>query len=379
MNEFMEQFLIESRELIEQATHDLLALEHDPTDRARLDSAFRSFHTLKGGAGIVDFTAMADLVHAMEDLLSEVRTEPQTETRTETRATARPFSKRLIDLCLSGLDQMTLWLNAAEALETFPADADAAASRLVAVFRAHTEQEAVPPHGAAASHMPGTTVAGSQAVPGEPLLPPHAVAVLKAQADLLALPVDAGAAGRNGAAITVIHNILRHFGLTMPPRDAAADSAAQPSSILPPGVEPGNARGEATRGLRVDTARIDSIVKLAGELTVAKNALGHAIAFHAAADQNLLRQNLQKSHAQFERLTSELLRAALGARVLPLRQVFQRFPRLVRDMAAGLGKPVRLVTQGDATEADKTVVEALFEPILHILRNAVDHGIEPSA
>ena len=78
-----------------------------------------------------------------------------------------------------------------------------------------------------------------------------------------------------------------------------------------------------------------------------------------------------------DRLTADMLRSILAARVLPLRQVFQRFPRLVREMASSLDKPVRLETAGDATEADRTIVEALFEPILHVLRNAVDHGIEP--
>ena len=98
MNEFLEQFLVEARELIEQATADLLALERDPSDRASLDGSFRAFHTLKGGAGIVDFTAMGRAMHAAEDVLSMVRQGD------------RPVTASLIGDCLACLDQVVQWL-----------------------------------------------------------------------------------------------------------------------------------------------------------------------------------------------------------------------------------------------------------------------------
>jgi len=131
------------------------------------------------------------------------------------------------------------------------------------------------------------------------------------------------------------------------------------------------------RGLRVEVERIDALVSLAGELTVAKNALGYAAAMaresHDPAD---LAKLLKDQHGVLDRLVSDLQRSVLNIRVLPLRHVFQRFPRLVRDMVVHLGKPAHLVTEGDATEADKAVVEALFEPLLHVMRNALDHGVE---
>ena len=131
------------------------------------------------------------------------------------------------------------------------------------------------------------------------------------------------------------------------------------------------------RVLRVDVERIDALVKLAGELTVAKNALAHAAALaDRDADPKALAVMLKNQHAVFERLALQLQRAVLNLRVLPVRQVFQRFPRLVREMAAGLGKPAALALHGEDVEADKAIVEALFEPLLHVLRNAVDHGIE---
>ncbi len=281
MNAFLEQFLIESRELVAQATDDLLALEARPGDAERLDSAFRAFHTLKGAAGIMDFAAMGLALHAAEDVLALAR------------AGERAVTPGLIGDGLACLDQVLAWLAATEADGATPADAEAQAEALVRRF---------------AREAPAPT-------------PP-----------------------------------------TPPTADDA--SAAAPEA--------------AARTLRVDVARIDALVALAGELTAATTALGHLAAEASRGGQAAaLGEPLKTQHARLERLVGGLQRAVLALRVLPLRQVFQRFPRLVREMVAALGKPARLVTEGEATEADKAVVESLFEPLLHILRNALDHGVEP--
>ena len=121
--------------------------------------------------------------------------------------------------------------------------------------------------------------------------------------------------------------------------------------------------------------RVDALVRLTGELTVAKNAAGH-VAKLAQDRGNALAGVLKERHGVLDRLVAELQKSVLAMRVLPLRSVFQRFPRVVREMSANLGKPLKLEIDGDDTEADKAIVEMLFEPLLHIVRNAVDHGIE---
>jgi two-component system chemotaxis sensor kinase CheA len=126
--------------------------------------------------------------------------------------------------------------------------------------------------------------------------------------------------------------------------------------------------------------RIDALVTLAGELTVAKNALAHAVALaREGGDPTALTAHLAEQHAQLDRLIGQLQQTVLSVRLLPVSQVFNRFPRLLREIAGSLGKPARLVLEGEATEADKSVVDALFEPLLHGIRNALDHGIEPPA
>jgi two-component system, chemotaxis family, sensor kinase CheA len=133
----------------------------------------------------------------------------------------------------------------------------------------------------------------------------------------------------------------------------------------------------APRALRVDMDRIDALVKLTGELLIVKNAVGHAVRrIQDNEDPATVASALRDQHALFDRLATELQGAVLRIRVLPLRTVFRRFPRLVREIAGSVGKNIRLITEGEGTEADATIVDALFEPLLHVLRNAVDHGIE---
>ena len=480
MNEFVAQFLLESRELVEQATGDLLALEENPADAGRLDSAFRAFHTLKGGAGIVDFDAMGRALHAAEDVLAAVRTG------------SAPVTADLIGACLTCLDQVVQWLDAMEVDGEIPPGADAAADAVVARFGGEAGK-ATPPESAVAgpddwsgdlvarhpdvagqatvavryepdpgcffrgddplavltalpgvlaveisprtawgpldafdpfscgvvlaalSMAPADEIASRLAAVGEQAavkairkapaaaqtgFSATARAILEAQVLLLAERGAAGLAGRLAAAGRVAVNVLTAEGLpdlvaevdralakslddTNPDLLVAVLEAALGGAAPSQGQAPettGRTSQEIARVLRVDVERIDALVKLAGELTVVKNALGHAAGLaQAGSDPKTLAGVLKDQHAQLERLVGELQRSVLNIRVLPLGQVFQRFPRLVREMAAGLGKPVQLVTEGEATEADKAVVEALFEPLLHVLRNAIDHGVEGPA
>ena len=124
--------------------------------------------------------------------------------------------------------------------------------------------------------------------------------------------------------------------------------------------------------------RIDALVRLTGELTVAKNAIGHAAKL-ADTESSAFAAALTKQHAGLDRLVGELQRTVVGMRVLPLRVAFQRFPRLIRELSAELGKPATLQIEGEDTEADKAIVEVIVEPLVHVLRNAMDHGVEDAA
>ena len=480
MNEFVEQFLLESREHVEQGTADLLALEKRPGDTAVLDSAFRAFHTLKGSAGIIEFDAMADAVHAAEDVLSGIR------------AGSRGITSSTISDCIACLDQVSRWLDAMQATGEVPAGADVEAKAIVRRFGARAEAvtnvaAALParagqsrwaetllakhlalcmsattalryaPHPdcflehedplARIAALPGLLVVdAAPAAPWPPVdaldpyvcnvvisalttslqedvaatmadvLPRCEIVPLKAagsgpsqtslatrEREILAAQValirDArgqGAHSRMASAGAVAVNVLRSARRG----DDAARLARSVTTSLAEGdagalVEAlqsvlgmDEATGEApsapsaeyapARTLRIDASRIDALVNLTGELTVTKNSIGH-IAKLAQAGDPLAAIHLKETQARLEGLVGELQRFALGMRVLPLRHVFQRFPRLVREMGSASGKPAELVVEGGDTEADKAIVETLFEPLLHVLRNAMDHGVEDAS
>ncbi|WP_246702708.1 chemotaxis protein CheA [Starkeya sp. ORNL1] len=475
MNEFMEQFLIEARELVEQANTDLLAMEERPGDADAIDGAFRAFHTLKGAAGIIEFPAMERAVHAAEEVLSKAR------------SGAEPATQLSISRCLSCLDQVARWLDMMEETGVAPDGAEAA-DAVVALFASYADDDRpaasrldawlrdlwlksptmraqarcavlyspdpdcffegedplarfesdgnllaidLVPRDAArivgdinpftcnllifavtASSMQ-TVAARLRTAIGEvdlhelspPVgeLPRMARDLLAAQIDILRGARDDGFVGRAGSVARLAVNVLHAAG-----RDGDAHVIADLARNAPgddyrsllealenlatlenipssgPGTLPHEApqsplspQDQGARSLRVDVERIEALVRLAGEFTVLKNAVGHTARLaERGGDLRGVSALLKDQHGRLGRMVEDLQHAVLSMRVLPLRHVFHRLPRPVRDMGNALGKSIRLDIEGDETEADKAVAEALFEPILHVLRNAADHGIE---
>jgi two-component system chemotaxis sensor kinase CheA len=376
MNEFIEQFLIEAREYVDQAMRALDTLDAAPRDAQAFDELFRAFHTLKGSAGIIEFPAMERLLHAGEDALGATRTADT------------GISAELNEACVACLDQTLRWLDAMESNGEIPADAEAQADRVLGSVSGAFSTQAPRPAGDRAE-------AGAQT---HSQLSASARAILDEQLSVLdQTTVDSSFAGRIASAGATAANALLACGLEAAAQrirqatnHSLADSQATPlqkqvAAVLRGELDhaataaPDRTHAEAiTRTLRIDAERVEALVRLVGELTIVKNALGHT-AHLAQHDAAVASGALKEQQAVLDRITGEMQRAVLGMRVLPLRTVFSRFPPLVRDMTATLGKQARLVIDGDTTEADKAVVEALFEPLLHVVRNAVGHGIEDPA
>jgi two-component system chemotaxis sensor kinase CheA len=375
MNEFITQFLIECRELVDQAISDLLAVEENAGDVERLHGAFRAFHTLKGSAGIVDFAAMARVAHAAEDVLAKVR------------SGQLPISRDIVSNCLSCLDLVIQWLEAMQVNGEVPEAADADADADAVISRLGAISSVVEKSGIANQVLQSTSrVSG---------LSDAATALLQAQIQLLDEKASDGIVGRLLSAGRVATNVLRSSGLVdaiaamekaVGMAAAAEDAASLIQAIqeLLPSQKPANALIESmadsdvtARVLRVDVERIDALVRLTGELIVTKNAIGHVSQLAGSnSDSQALALMLRNQHAQLGKLVEALQQSVLSIRVLPMRHVFSRFPKLVRELAERLGKPTKLVIEGNETEADKGMVEGLFEPLLHMVRNALDHGIE---
>jgi two-component system chemotaxis sensor kinase CheA len=252
------------------------------------------------------------------------------------------------------------------------------------------------------SVLPAGWEARTPARAGAATLPEAAAATLRAvlvaQRELLEAgePDDAIAAGRVAAAHTALSRTLAHVGwddVTLPEDSAGLIAAitALAARLDPPvrgevseavaTAAAGEQQRAAPTTLRVEQAKIDALMNLIGELVVAKNALAWLTrrAEEGSLGVRELAREIKDRQALVSRIADEMQAAVMAVRMLPVDHVFQRFPRLVRDTARRLGKQVELVLEGGDTEADKTIVEALADPLIHMVRNSLDHGIEPSA
>jgi len=401
LDELLEQFLIEGRELVQLAADDLLALERDPADMARIDSVFRAVHTLKGSAGLFDFAPMTLALHAAEDLLGTVR------------ARLLAADRGVIDTLLACISANEAWFASIARAGVLPASAgdesEALCTALRAPLAASEHTEVVAP-ASARKWLTTLLDRARNTLPDGDAMEPAITAIRYAPtADCFFLGDDPMALVRSIPGLLYLHidareawNLenfdpfacnLRFEALsTAPAADIKQVFQFVPDQIeilplrrnkfgatLSDRAETGDLADDiALRTLRVDASRIDALVDLVGELIVAKNGLAHLVGQAAATDPVLARA-LAASHAEIERLAAAMHRAAMGVRVLPLERTFRRLPRLVRDIAAALSREVVFEVSGGEVAADKSIVDGLFEPLLHVLRNAVDHGIEPAS
>ncbi|AWN55600.1 chemotaxis protein CheA [Methylobacterium sp. 17Sr1-1] len=412
MADLVADFVAEARELIQAAAEDLLALEGAP-DPAVLNRVFRAVHTLKGSAALFDWPDMLAALHAAEDGLSAAR------------AGRLATGAGLVDASLAALDAASRWTGAIAATGALPAGSAAESARIVAGFRT-----LLAPPGGAPDPAPAGPTSGpvprwaADLVAGLPARPDGAVTALRyvPRADcffagddpiglvrrlpgLLALDVAPAAPWPPAETLDVFACNLAVTLLTADPREAVdavfrlvrdqvtTVTLAPPDPAAPDtdtdtaagadaagGADAAAGADSAPRTLRVDAGRIDALVALADDLATARAALGAVVARAMSGDDPAsLVPALRASDERIGRLSTELHREAVALRLQPLARVFRRFPRPLRDIARGLGREVALTLEGEATEVDRDVAEGLFEPLLHLLRNAVDHGIEPPA
>ena len=407
MSDLLEAFLAEARELAETAAAELMALERAPDDAARLDGLFRAVHTLKSSVGLFDLAPVGAALHAAEDLLEAMR------------AGRLAIGRAAIDVLLELVGAVEAWVEEMAVLggalppgaagraaeletalrELLPRGGPAAGSGAVGVasrppaapsgdwLRPLLARAAGP---VAAEHAAGRGVTALRYVPAEDcfFLGDDPMAVVRALPGLLSLHIAPRQpwpeAGPDPFACNlVIEAVAAAPEAALRPLLRLVADQVRLAEVPPPAVPlppPSAPAGPATpsRGLRVDAARVDALVDLAGELVVAKNRLSHLVARVAEADPALARA-LADSRAGIERLAEAMHHGVLALRLVPLGRGLNRLPRSAREIAGRLGKEVDVLLEGAAVEADKTLVDGLSEPLLHLLRNALDHGIEPPA
>lgn len=387
MDELMAQFIIEARELVQASIDDLFVLEKVPGNAASLDGAFRAVHTLKGSTGLFDLVPLQSLLHRTEDNLGSVRSGSATLDAAQIHAIVAILE--WIDNCVDELAQ------AGTVSPALLERAIALGAALDAGADAPDDRPAFAPSGSIA-----WALALAAAVGGQPATAlryrPHPecffngddpVALMARVPGLLHLVISPREPWPAADRFDPYRSNLVFEALSSAPSseiEAIFRLVPDQVEIVPLGAAPepeadapGTVRVDTTRSLRVDPARIDALLDTVGELMTAKNGMAGLAADAATLPGGAeLARALANKQKELDRLVGSLYGGVLQTRMVPLAQAFRRLPRLVHDLAARLGKPTDLVIEGEAIEADKTIVDELFEPLLHLVRNAMDHGIE---
>lgn len=351
MEDLLQDFLQEAHDLLSDVDNKLVDLEKTPDDKGLLNDIFRGFHTVKGGAGFLNASELVTLCHLTENLFDRLR-------NSELELTAE-----LMDVIMDatkGVREMFGELG--QGVQPQPAEA-----RVIAALQGALNGEAPvapPPVAAAPEKMAaaGTSASGEPdwaqlqaAVTGEPVQAAHGELITRAEAAPAATAVAA--------------------------KDAQAPSPFGRRVSDRPAGQAGASRRAEERGrentIRVDTSRLDQVLNLSGEIGLTKNRLTSLRAdILAGKNDSETLHALDQAVSQLDLLVSDLQNSVMKTRMQPIGRLFQKYPRIARDLARQLGKDVELVLAGEETEVDKTMIEDLADPLIHLIRNAVDHGVE---
>ncbi len=318
------EFITEARAHLAAAEVAMVALSTAPANLEHINLTFRAFHTIKGVAGFLNLTPLVELAHIAETLLDGARSQ------------RLAFTQDDIDLVLAAGDMIQQMLHS---LEGQPGPAVRAWKRLIGSLQAasaRTESAATAP-----------LVTMAPAVAKNPVVP---VPPVSTPTPAPTAPVAA-----------------------KPEREAVLQPKAAPTAATPPepAAEGDHKAARVERTIKVSTTRLDMLVDMVGELVIAQSMV-----LQDPAIQRLDSQSLTRNIGQVGKITRDLQEAAMSLRMVTVKATFQKMARLVRDVAGKAGKKVTLTIAGEETELDRNVVEQISDPLVHMIRNAIDHGIE---
>ncbi len=382
--EYMPMFLAEAQEHLQELNLAVVALEADPSDSETVNEIFRIAHSIKGMSATMGFARIAELTHEMEDVFELLRQ----------RTVALPHE--VIDTLLACLDALSAAVESIEASGAETLDPIPLISRLHCLVRPRTPQQErsraggfTPPDLAAAQaageHVLHVVVTLSDAVM-MPAVRAHMVfAALAEHGEMIgSMPSVSDVEQFSGrrleawliceheeaAVAATLASISEVSGVEVTVAGAAEPArAAAPEPARPAVVKPVNSYA---RTVRVDAERLDALMHAMGELVIHRTAV-------QALTGRLDVPGLQQAMQELSRSSQALQAMVMQVRMIPVEVVFMRFPRLIRDLSSQLGKEVSLNLVGSDTELDRTVVDAVGDPLVHLVRNALDHGLEPAA
>ena len=367
LGEIVGEFLMESHENLDQIDRDLVELEQEPNSRDLISRIFRAIHTIKGTSGFLAFTRLETLAHAGESLLSKLRDGVQ------------PVTPATITTLLVTIDGVRSLLSAIEDTGSEnDVDVDSIIVQVHAQMKAGeaaaeasadaVPADASPADAAPAASAPAASAPAEQPVPlDEKSIRPAPEPVEGQRRPLGEMLVEAGAAqpADVGSALQQqLEGDERKLGTIL-----LEEGKAQPAAVSEALQAQTPKRSIADSAIRVDVDLLDTLLNMVGELVLARNQLVRGVM--ETGDSGLVR-----SAQRLGMITSELQEGIMKTRMQPIEHIWSKLPRVVRDLSNSLSKQVQLVMQGKETELDRSLLEAVKDPLTHLVRNAVDHGIE---
>lgn len=421
--EILQDFLIEAGEILELLSEQLVELENDPDNADLLNAIFRGFHTVKGGAGFLSLTELVEVCHGAENVFDILRNNQ------------RSVTPELMDVILQSLDTVNAQFASVQAREPM----DAGDPELIAelhrlsipegnepeqAVEVVTAPEPTPDSTESASsdsgddmtedeferlldelHGPSSSPSSSQASDnsssnGDEISDDEFESLLDELHGQGAFSGNVASSGSSSSSsnsdeiddkefeelLDQLHGKGKAPSLNAQPEAKSQAPAPQekpksapaPAAVAKPAAKPKPAADKkpaapapppAETTVRVDTKRLDQIMNMVGELVLVRNRL-------TSLGLTKEDEDLTKAVSNLDAVTTDLQGAVMKTRMQPIKKVFGRFPRVVRDLARSLNKEIKLILEGEETDLDKNLVEALADPLVHLVRNSVDHGIE---
>ncbi|MBT78794.1 MAG: chemotaxis protein CheA [Alteromonadaceae bacterium] len=378
IEQFHAVFFDESQEHLDDMEQLLMELDVEDPDLEQLNSIFRAAHSIKGGSGIFGFDALTGLTHVMENLLDKARKQTIS------------LDVPTVDLFLETVDLLKVILDAYRTSSELPqSDIDSGVAALEKALAAADGQAADAPQPASESaaadddDIDGFGFFDDDDEPAaETVEASENTETEAAKAEAKDDDIDGFGFFDDEPQPAASPEEKQGYGFFKPveavAEDAKAASAEAAKAAAKPAAKKAAAKSAANKeasSIRVDTLKIDQMVNLVGELVITQSMLS------MIGDEvtGAIGQKLQTAIAELQRNTREIQESAMSMRMLPVNMTFNRFPRVVRDLSSKLGKKVDLVIEGGATEIDKSMIEKLVDPLTHLVRNSIDHGVEKPA
>ncbi|EGK8008374.1 hybrid sensor histidine kinase/response regulator [Campylobacter lari] len=361
IQEILEDFLVEAFELVEQIDHDLVELEANPEDLELLNRIFRVAHTVKGSSSFLNFDVLTKLTHHMEDVLNKAR-------HNELKITPE-----VMDVVLESIDMMKTLLNSirdngndtAIGLDIVPICA-----RLTAISEGESLE----------SVAPAKVEEPKEEVKEEPKAEEPEVDVNKLSDDEVEAEIERLLKVRKAEDQARRAEKKKTQEANPAPSKPAAQAQNATAEKKVPAAGGGSSGANMDQTIRVEVKRLDHLMNLIGELVLGKNRLLKIYDdVEERYDGEKFLEELNQVVSQLSIVTTDIQLAVMKTRMQPIAKVFNKFPRVVRDLGRELGKQMELEISGEETELDKSIVEEIGDPIMHMIRNSCDHGIEDPA